>query len=250
VCALLNSLLTPAAIPQSQPHPSHDLFHLYDLKRIQASVARKDPVTGEKINVMRKSYANKVKALGLEGRNKADKNLHELEGLCDPVWGTLVDGNRTMFQAHWENQNMVLGNADHENDMMRKLDAALKMEPGKLPGKEHDHWKNMLGLDESAAPAAAAKGSVLSKLPTGSALAHTAPAMAARNSAPASPRGTIRPDRSGKKRRYNDSSFEGYDQEDDGHLSAGMDDTGRRVSGSKRQKRKVGGKPPGYYANC
>lgn len=187
---------------------------------------------------MRKSYANKVKALGLEGRNKAESNLHELEGLLDAGWSQLVDGNRPMWQAHWEGQNMVLGNADHENDVLSKLDAALKMEPGKLPKKEHDQWKNMLGLDDSAAPAGPVKGAA-SKLPPGSALAKTAPAMAARNSAPASPRGTVRPDRSGKKRRYNDSSFEGYEHEDDGHLSAGVDDTGRRVSGSKRQKRQA-----------
>jgi len=230
--------LRTAPIAPSQPHPTQDLFQLYDLKRIQASVARKDPVTGEKINVMRKSYANKVKALGLEGRNKAESNLHELEGLLDVGWSQLVDGNRTMWEAHWEGQNMVLGNAGHENEILRKLDAALKMEPGKLPKKEHDQWKNMLGLDDSAATAGAVKGAP-SKLPAASALSKTAPAMAARNSAPASPRGTIRPDRSGKKRRYNDSSFEGYDQEDDGHLSAGLDDTGRRVSGSKRQKRQV-----------
>lgn len=237
---MLNFLLTSAAIAPSRPHPSQDLLQLYDLKRIQASVARKDPVTGEKINVMRKSYANKVKALGLEGRNKADKNLKELEGLSDAGWGQMVDGNRTMFQAHWESQNTVLGNADHENEMLRKLDAALKMEPGKLPDKEHNQWKNMLGLDEPAAAAGAATKGPAAKFPAGSAFAKTAPAMAARNSAPASPKAAIRPDRNGKKRRYNDSSFEGYDLEDDGHLSAGVDDTGRRVSGSKRQKRKVG----------
>lgn len=187
---------------------------------------------------MRKSYANKVKALGLEGKNKAEPNLHELEGLCDAGWGQLVDGNKTMFQAHWESQNMVLGNANHENELLRKMDAAFQMQPGRLPGKEHDQWKAMLGLDESAAPAGAAKGST-PKLPAGSALARTAPAMAARNSAPSSPRGVIRPDRSGKKRRYNDSSYEGYENDDDGHLSA-VDEMGRRVSGSKRQKRRVG----------
>lgn len=194
---------------------------------------------------MRKSYANKVKALGLEGRNKAEANLHELEGLTDVGWNMLVDGNRTMWNANWENQNLVLGNANHENDLLSKLDAALNgLEPGKLPKKEHDQWKGMLGLDDATAPAV--KGSA-SKLPASSALAKTAPAVVARNSAPASPRGTIRPDRSGKKRRYHDSSFEGYDQEDDGHSSAGVDDTGRRVSGSKRQKRKASLIPAGSY---
>lgn len=186
---------------------------------------------------MRKSYANKVKALGLEGKNKAESNLKELEGLSDAGWGTLVDGNRTMFQAHWESQNMVLGNVNHENELLRKLDSALKMEPGRLPGKQHEHWKSMLGLDESAAPATT-KASAL-KFPPTNALSRTAPAMAARSSAPASPRGAIRPDRSGKKRRYNDSSFEGYDNEDDGNVST-VDEMGRRISGSKRQKRKVG----------
>lgn len=246
--ALLNYLLPSAAIAPSRPHPKQDLFQLYDLKRIQESVARKDPVTGAKINIMRKSYANKTKALGLEGKNKAEKNLHELEGLADNGWGMLVDGKRSMWQATWEDQKMVLGNADHENDLLRKLDTALKMEPGRLPDKDHAHWKNMLGLDESAAPAAATKGAA-AKLPAGSVLARTAPGMAARNSAPASPKGAIRPDRSGKKRSYQDSSFEGYDNEDEGHLSAGTDDTGRRASGHKRAKRKASqNKSPGFYS--
>ncbi|KAL9033478.1 MAG: hypothetical protein Q9214_007498, partial [Letrouitia sp. 1 TL-2023] len=47
---------------------------LFNLQSLASSVARTDPVTGEKINKMRKSYEGKVKALGLAGRNRAVKH--------------------------------------------------------------------------------------------------------------------------------------------------------------------------------
>ena len=68
-------------------------------------MARRDPKTGEKINKLRKSYENKVKALELEGRNKAEANSNELQGLLDPLWDSLVEGNLTMWNAKWAAEN-------------------------------------------------------------------------------------------------------------------------------------------------
>jgi hypothetical protein len=193
---------------------------------------------------LRKSYANKVKNLGLEGRNKAQSNQHELEGLLDPLWD-MPEGDSTLWGNHCAASK--LGDPKVEDDLLSKLGDALRMEPGRLPGKEHDQWKNMLGLDEVLASAAAGKGGSTpnaSKLPGVSAL-KTSPGTGSRNSAPASPRSVSRPDRSNKRRRYDDSSYEGYQQgyDDDGYSTGGVDDTGRRNSGAKRQKRKVSFKP-------
>ncbi|KJX95417.1 hypothetical protein TI39_contig4114g00003 [Zymoseptoria brevis] len=233
--------LSTAPIAISRPHPSQDLIQLYDLKRIQAAVARRDPVTGEKINVLRKSYANKVKKLGLEGLNKAQSNLHELEGLLDPMWNNDAGNGATLWENHCE--PMRMDKADVQEDLLNKLDDALRMKPGRLPAKEHEQWKSMLGLDEAIAPAVATKGGNTpnaAKLSGTSAFAKTSPGTGARNSAPASPRSLSRPDRSNKRRRYDDTSYEGYQQgfEDDGYSTGGVDDTGRRGSGVKRQKRK------------
>jgi len=141
--------------------------------------------------------------------------------------------------THWESEN---GNvfADGEKgaleDVLVRLNGGLGLRGGQMPKGEHEHWKNILGLDEPkvGTPAVnAAKPGLLHP-----ALAKTASAVAARASAPASPRyGLGRPDRAGKKRRYDDSSFDGYAQtfeEDRGYSTGGTDD--RRGSASKRPR--------------
>lgn len=148
----------------------------------------------------------------------------------------------------WQDQR---GEALLEDDgdmeiALSKLDAALGgMKPGRMPKAEHESWKAMLGLDETAAAntTAVKQPPAPMKVPASAFLAKTAPATAARNhSAPSSPgrvAGVNRPERQGKKRRYDESSYEGYDLED-GYSTSGVDDTGRRGSGGgKRQKRKV-----------
>jgi hypothetical protein len=255
--ALLNAPDYPAIVP-SRPHPTHNLISVFDLQAIQKKVARRDPVTGEKINPLRKSYANKVKFLGLEGKNKAQPNNGELEGLVEPGWNMDVGDGVTMWDQRW--QDFRLDDEKPKEDILSKLESALKMEPGRLPKQEHAEWKNTLGLDDVAAAVAAAAtttkpaaAAVAAKpLPGNLHLAHTAPAMAARNSAPSSPRNAIRPDRTGKKRRYNDSSFEGYNDgyDEDGYNTGGVDENGRRRdASSKRQKRKVSVKNAGFHVS-
>lgn len=237
---------------------------MYLLKNLQQSVARQDPVTGEKINPLRKSYVNKVRDLGLEGKNKATKGQNELWGLVNPQWDDVTESGHTLWQE--QRGELILSESGIDN-IMGMLDSALGgMKEGKLPRKEHEEWKGMLGLDETnAAPNGPAKplphASTYVPLAQGSKtgapnsafLAKTAPGTAIKNSAPASPRSangpTIasRPDRAGKKRRYDESSYEGYDE--DGYDTGG--DSNRRGSGGgggKRQKRKVRGRQSGFYS--
>lgn len=217
------------------------MIQLYGLQKIQASVARRDPRTGEKINKLRKSYENKVKALGLEGRNKATQNKNELWGLLHPDWSQEVEPGVTAWQALKGNGNAQLGDKVAEREVFDRLSRAFDMRPGRLPAKEHKEFQSMLGLDE---PGAGVKMG-MAKAPNGpvSAIAKTAPAAQNWNSAPVSPGDAAsRPERSNKRRRYDDSSFEGYKEayEDDGYSTGG--------SNAKRQKRKVGVRSPGFFA--
>ncbi|KAK5120599.1 hypothetical protein LTR85_006255 [Meristemomyces frigidus] len=225
-------------IAPSRPHPSHNLMDLYDLQRIQHSVARRD-AEGKKINKLRKSYEGKVKALSLEGRFKATANDGALQGLLDPNWDADVGGGVSWWEQ--EKGDPLHDGGPSMNDLLAKLDAATSMRAGLLPKSENKEWKDMLAMDDAkgSTPAAnATKPGLLNP-----ALAKTAAGAALRASAPSSPRNNTlgRPERSGKRRRYDDSSFDGYQQtydEDGGYSTGGMDDAngGRRGSGVKRQK--------------
>lgn len=235
------------AVLPSAPHPSQNLMSLYNLTGIQASVARKDPVTGEGGVKLRKSYEGKVKELGLEGRNKATKGKAELQGLLDPDWSLDMGDGKNMFQHRME--DCMLGEHD-ENQLLSMLGSALDMRPGHLPKPEHEYWKSTLGLDDSSLAASANKAASPTAAPPAakSLLTKTAPGAALRGSAPASPKMVAgRPDRAGKKRRYDERSWEGYDAAEDGYDANGE----RRGSdgGGKRQKRKVRGRRQyGFYA--
>lgn len=220
---MLNSL----AIDLLQPALTGDLIEQYSLQQVQASVARRDPKTGEKINKLRKSYETKSRNLGIEGRNKAMPQEGHLQGLVDPLWDSLVSDGVTMWEQKNENNTI---NASSADELLDGLKSALRLKAGNLPRAEHAEWTQQLGLDElSARPTA---GGVIMK-PTNTFAAKTAPAT--RASAPSSPNGpSNRPDRAGKKRRYDESSYEGYD--DDGYSTGGVDD---RRNSAKRMKRKV-----------
>lgn len=215
------------AIARQRPHPTQDLLELYDLRAIQASVQRKDPVTGEKINKLRKSYEGKLKDLGLEGRNKATESKKELEGLIDPAWDYVTPNGTTL----WQEQNPTADlDGPAKNDIFANLDAALSFKSGRLPKAEHDRWRHALGLDDGG-KAAPVTNPTLPKT-AASHFLKTAAGATARNSAPASPRNVPgRPERTSKKRRYDDRSYEGY--EDDGYSTGDVDDR----SAGKRRKR-------------
>lgn len=115
---------------------------------------------------------------------------------------------------------------------MSKLGRALQMNPGRLPAEEHDKWRNLLAMDD---PAVKTPSLPPTKNAAQQAMLKTqAPSM--RASAPASPRATsaFRPDRINKKRRYDESSYEGY-QDDDGYSTGGLDD--KRNSAAKKRRK-------------
>ncbi|KAK4987776.1 hypothetical protein LTR66_007502 [Elasticomyces elasticus] len=218
--------------PISQPHPSQNLMSLYGLDKLATSVARNDPVTGEKINKLRKSYEGKAKNLGLAGKNKATDIKGELMGFFQ--W----DDNSWYDQKVWGKE---LDKALTSSKLMAKLDKAVKMAPGKLPAAEEQRFKNMLGLDDIAA----AKTPNLP--PTKSAFQHAISKSTGRASAPASPRTLSgRPERTGTKRKYDESSYQGYQGYPDGG-GGGRDDQemrsaddGRRGSATKKRRKDVG----------
>ena len=245
-----------AAIAPMRPLPNDDILTLYGLKGIQASVARKDPVTGAKINKLRKSYAGKLTSLGVEGNTKVEiKEGHhgtsdppdtlpmkDLTEIVNPAWEWPTGPNG---ETQWDERmkDFEIGGPS-TNDLLSKLNGALTMKSGKLPKPEHDQWKNYLAFSDAKAtpaPAPTAVKGAPGLSAANHAISKTSPLNGMRNSAPASPRGVARPDRAGKKRSYGEHTWEGY--EDDGYSTGGQEG-----SGSKRQKRKVSAKGPGYYA--
>ena len=140
------------AHPRSLPHVSKDLISLYGLKRIASTVARKDPMTGAKINKLRKSYEGKVKTLGLTGRNKPTSVPGELLGFME--WPEEGWYDQRVYGKELERALEASG------PVMQKVDKAFTFREGQLPKDEHEKWKATLGFDEpptsSATPAAAA----------------------------------------------------------------------------------------------
>ena len=206
------------AHPISRPHPSDNLISQYHLDKVAASVARKDPVTGEKINKLRKSYEGKVKALQLAGKNKAVSTPNEFT-------------NMLLFpDEEWQNQR-VFGKSVEDglpSSLLSKLDKAVQANPGPLPARENERWKSIIGADEP--PKITAKKSSQSfSHPFSS---QTLP-LATRPG---------RPERAGKKRSYLDSSFKGYGEgfldDDPIGVSAGEDEG--RGALSKKKRRKMG----------
>jgi hypothetical protein len=219
-----------------QPHPSQDLLTLYGLSPLAASVARNDPITGEKINKMRRSYEGQVKAFGLAGRNKAVK-------LEDNTPGGLVD------LINWPDEEWHVQKVSGKElekglsaTMLAKLEKAMKMEPGPVP--KNDEWENILGLEKLKPPVplpeqkgkVAVSGTAKQQKMNGTAI-KTAPGTPAADEA-------ARPKRTGKKRRYDERSFEGYGEgfvDDDGaNLDADgyTSEEGSRKSGASKKKRK------------
>ena len=188
----------------------------------------------------------------------------------DPAWDTLNADGRTWWQASEHMEPVLDENAVNQVEAL--LGDALDMRPGRLPPKQHQEYKNLLGLDD---PTLAAPMTSITAPPTGPVRPPSTNPLLSRtlaqtptlknNSAPASPRnphphgpaGAVRPERAGKKRRYDESSYTGYHEgfEDDGYSTGGgLDERrgsagGRNGSGSanKRQKRKVSGRQAGFY---
>ncbi len=216
------SVVATIPLPQKPPLTSN-LISLYRLQPLAASVARFDPVTGEKINKMRKSYEGQLKTLGLSGRNRAVKH-EEGKGM----------GFRELIswpEEEWQNQK-VGGNNVHDglsSGILAKLEKAMQMQPGPVPN--NSEWEDQLGMEKvKPLEVKASKLPDVTKI-NGRANGTTAEAEA------------IRPKRTGRKRRYDEHSFEGYgegyvdDDVDIGGYSSGDTQFSRRSSSNKKRKK-------------
>ncbi|KAL6239080.1 hypothetical protein BDW75DRAFT_199544 [Aspergillus navahoensis] len=207
------------------PDPSVDLISLYGLGPVAKSVARNDPVTGEKINRLRKSYEGKLKGLGLAGRNKAVKH--------DPATPGGLRQMTVWPEEEWQNQK-VFGKeikvADMDSALYNLQMKAMKMEPGTVPN--NDYWEDVLGHDKPAKNTNAGEGAKKTYTSANAPRAVSQP-----NGAPmAAELERSRPSR-GRKRHYDDNSFVGYgegyaDDDDDGAIYSNGEGGGKK----KRKK--------------
>ncbi|ODM22721.1 hypothetical protein SI65_00310 [Aspergillus cristatus] len=207
------------------PDPSLDLVSLYGLGPIAKSVARMDPVTGEKINRLRKSYEGKLKGLGLAGRNKPVKNEAGMPGSLRHL---------TMWpEEEWQNQN-VFGKqikiADMDSALQQLQMKAMKLEPGTVPN--NDYWEDVLGHEKPSKHVGAGDAGKKAAAPSGGV---RAPSQSNGTPAPAELERS-RPSR-GHKRRYDDNSFVGYgegyaDDDDEGAFYSNSEGIGKK----KRKK--------------
>jgi hypothetical protein len=189
---------------------------------------RADPVTGEKINRLRKSYEGKLKGLGLAGRNKAVKN----EG--GPSSGLR---HLTMWpEDEWRNQK-VFGKeikvADVDSALHKLQMRAMKMEPGPLPN--NDHWEDVLGHEK---PSKHVSTGDPGKKAVSTPNAPRQPGQMNGVATTAGDSERARPTR-GKKRHYDENSFAGYgegyaDDDEEGAFYSNSDE-GR--SGKKKRKK-------------
>lgn len=217
------------------PDPSFDLVSLYGLGSLAQSVARLDPVTGEKINRLRKSYEGKLKGLGLAGRNKAVKGVNpdDKGAPKDPKAPRNLLQLAQWPEEEWQNQK-VFGKqiqvADIGSALHNLQTRAMQFEPGTVPN--NDFWEDVLGHEKPAKhPSPADGGKKMVSTPGGR------PAMPV-SAAPAQaqePERT-RPSR-GRKRHYDDNSFVGYgegyaDDDDDPGFYSNSEGTGKK----KRKK--------------
>ncbi|EON61353.1 hypothetical protein W97_00567 [Coniosporium apollinis CBS 100218] len=203
--------------PVARPHGAQNLIALYGLEQIAASVARKDPVTGEKINKLRKSYEGQIKRLQIGGKNKA-----------------VVEEGQFMNMLiypdfEWHVQKVQGKEMTNPSALLSKLDRALQMGSGKLPPSEDAKWKGIIAQEEAPKPKPlvdAKKGAV------GQVGGRASPA-------PSPLIKPSRPERTGTKRRYDDASYEGYEGygDDAATESAGGEDE-RWGGGAKKKRRK------------
>lgn len=249
ICEWSNRVLTECfgiAYALQEPHPTQDLIALYGLSTLATSVARIDPMTREKINKMRRSYEGQVKTLGLAGRNKAVK--HEANsksmGLSELVaWP----------DEEWQNQK-VAGkrlNTGFSGNFVARMEKVMKMEQNSMP--KSGEWEVTLGQEKLKAPVAMAenkgKQSAVGHTKTSKVNGHIRSKV---NNAAAIDAGRAQR-ATGKRRRYDEHSFEGYGEGyvDDEAEAVAMDHDGyssgtggRKDSLSKKKRKKVHNRMP------
>ena len=225
---LVNATVCRIALSISRPHPSLNLLTLYGLESLSSSVARKDPVSGEKINKLRKSYEGKIK--DLPGKNKAVQKENDLFNLLKyppDEWEIhQVQGNEIVGALSPDGQDL-------SEEFMASLGSALNMAPGPLPQEGNDSWRGTIDLDNTTQKAGTAQSQGAAKSDKGRTGSNA-------TSPTAEP---LRPRRRGTKRNYHDESFEGYgDFGEDLGDNMSIDDDDRKSTTSstaKKRRRKV-----------
>lgn len=200
-------------------------------------MARTDPVTGEK-RAIRKTYKGKIKSFNISGREK--EVVHPPD---QP--GSLIE-TASWPAEEWYAQKVAGKPAQTglSESILAKLEQALTMETGPVPNFD----SNILGYE--ALPTADGKppipqgnvkaGSFSAPQPPNGTTPRITATAAAVPTAPAEP---PRPKRTGKKRHYDERSFEGYgegfvDDDADGAGAGGYSTSdGERRSRKKKRKK-------------
>lgn len=183
----------------SRPHSSQNLFRLYSLEPLARSVARTDPITGEKINKLRKSYEGHIKQMQIAGKPKAVKmeNVFSMPMSCpQDQWDAMKVQGKEMGKALTADLTAL------DPSFNGLLDNAFAgMAPGSLPTADATRYRTYIGTDDVVKP----------KPQDGP--PHRATPLASAAPTPgntAGGRGAIRPERTGSKRHYTDAAFQGY----------------------------------------
>ncbi|KAH4897791.1 hypothetical protein HBH74_189940 [Parastagonospora nodorum] len=212
----------------SRPHPSQNLFRLYSLEALARSVARTDPVTGEKINKLRKSYEGHIKQMQIAGKPKAQKMENVfMEPLCYPAqeWNLLKVQGKEIEKALNPTQTAL------DPEFGSLLDGAFAgIAPGPLPAADTTRYRTYIGTDDAVKPKP-------QDGPPHRPTPYTSAAPTPGNSA--SGRGVSRPERQGSKRHYTDAAFQGYGEgynDDFGADSTGGEDN---AQGNMAKRRKL-----------
>ena len=201
-------------------------------------MARIDLITGEKTNnKLRRSYEGQVKTFGLAGRNKAVKQEGQTGGFAELLaWP----------EEEWQNQKVGANNllSGLPAQIEAKLERALKLDPGLVP--KNDEWENVLGHEKlkTPLPISEIKSKQATQIPPKQGKSQLQ-ANGLTIGTPAADE-VVRPKRTGRKRRYDEHSFEGYGEgfvDDDGDVGdAGGYSSGegsRKSSVSKKKRKKV-----------
>ncbi|RAR07081.1 Rox3-domain-containing protein [Stemphylium lycopersici] len=220
--------LNTEKIETSRPHASQNFITLYRLEPLASSVARNDPVTGEKINKLRKSYEGHIKQMQIAGKPKATKMdgvFRDLLMLPEEIWQPNHVQNREPHKTALTPDGTAL-----TPDFSQLLDGAFAgMGPGSLPNADANKYKAYLGTDDTAKPKAQ---EAPPQRPTSFTSSTGTP------NSQFNTRGVPRPERSGSKRAYTDAAFQGYGEGfgDDYADSTGGEDTPGGNMANKRRK--------------
>lgn len=233
----------PLAHPPKQPDLSQDLFQLYGLESVAASVARFLP-DGKK-NGLRKTYKGKIKDLGINGKFDVSVQDEDAPGglmmmMREPEleWSvSKVAGGLDLRQYHGRKVEQKTWPTDKTPQTVLKR--ALTFNPGIIPRGLWDDSAIRLDGDKDKTGAQKSGSHIASQKISSS----FSPANLGANSGgyrPPKQQEIARPKRAIKKRGYDESSFEGYgegfvdDEMGDGGYSTGDGEDGRK------RRKKVG----------